>query len=288
MIRWLLLILGGALLGGIVHLATVIILPRTATQDAYARLAPIAPVNSVVALPPPTPEKAVMPFMDPAFASAICLYDLSQGPLKLTVPVSPAYTSVSFYTRNNVAYYAINDRAAGRRVIELDLMTRAQHEQVPEDEEVTAADRLIVDSPTPTGIIAIRAMAPEPGLMRVAQSAIAASKCATQQRSRRGRNVSKGSAGRSEARLPHPGRRQRAIAIDLGLQLIEHTLYFNGLRLRCRDDQALEREAIGCDPIGEALVNDLDHVRVLANSAFGVDPLFLVQPGHIGRLFCRF
>ena len=82
-----------------------------------------------------------------AFASAICLYDLSQGPLKLTVPVSPAYTSVSFYTRNNVAYYAINDRAAGRRVIELDLMTRAQHDQVPEDEEVTAADRLIVDFP---------------------------------------------------------------------------------------------------------------------------------------------
>ena len=48
MIRWLLLILGGALLGGIVHLATVIILPRTATQDAYARLTPIAPVNTVV------------------------------------------------------------------------------------------------------------------------------------------------------------------------------------------------------------------------------------------------
>ena len=39
MIRWLLLALGGALLGGIVHLATIIILPRTASQDAYARLA---------------------------------------------------------------------------------------------------------------------------------------------------------------------------------------------------------------------------------------------------------
>ena len=70
MIRWLLLIFGGALLGGIVHLATVIILPRTATQDAYARLTPIAPVNTVVTLPAPLPEKAVMPFMDPAFASA--------------------------------------------------------------------------------------------------------------------------------------------------------------------------------------------------------------------------
>ena len=180
-IRWLLLILGGVLLGGIVHLATVILLPRTATQDAYARLTPIAPVNTVVALPAPTPEKAIMPFMDPAFASAVCRYDLSQGPLKLRVPVSPAYTSVSFYTRNDVAYYAINDRAAGRRVIELDLMTPAQHEQVPEDEEITAADRLIVESPTVTGVIAIRAMAPEPGLMRAAQAAIAGARCGTAQ-----------------------------------------------------------------------------------------------------------
>ena len=180
MIRWLLLLLGGALLGGVVHLATVIILPRTATQDAYARLTPIAPVNTVVALPMPSPEKAVMPFMDPAFASAVCRYDLSEGPLKLTVPVSPAYTSVSFYTRYDVAYYAINDRAAGRRVIELDLMTAAQHEQVPEDEEITAADRLIVESPTPTGLIAIRAMAPEPGLMPAAQGAVAASRCMRQ------------------------------------------------------------------------------------------------------------
>jgi uncharacterized membrane protein len=180
MIRWLLLLLGGVLLGGVVHLATVIILPRTATQDAYARLTPIAPVNTVVALPLPSPEKAVMPFMDPAFASAVCRYDLSEGPLKLTVPVSPAYTSVSFYTRHDVAYYAINDRAAGRRIIELDLMTAAQHEQVPEDEEITAADRLIVESPTPTGVIAIRAMAPEPGLMPVALGAVAASRCVRQ------------------------------------------------------------------------------------------------------------
>lgn len=180
MIRWLLLIFGGALLGGIVHLATVIILPRTATQDAYARLTPIAPVNTVVTLPGPSPEKATMPFMDPAFASAVCRYDLSKGPLKLSVPVSPAYTSISFYTRYDVAYYAINDRAAGRRVVELDLMTAAQHEQVPEDEEITAADRLIVESPTLTGLIAIRAMAPEPGLMRAAQAAVAGSRCEVQ------------------------------------------------------------------------------------------------------------
>ena len=177
MIRLLLLAFGGVLLGGIVHLATIIVLPRTATQDANARLTPIAPVNSVAPLPAPTPEKAVMPLMDPAFAMSICRYDLSKGPMKLSVPVNPGYTSVSFYNDRAIAFYAINDRSAGRHAIELDLMTREQHAEMPENENITAADLLIVESPTLTGLIAIRALAPEPGLMPMAQRAVDAATC---------------------------------------------------------------------------------------------------------------
>jgi uncharacterized membrane protein len=149
MALWL---LGAVLLGGIVHLATVLLLPRLATQDAYARVSAIAPVNSVIAVPPPTPEKAVMPFMDPAFAVSVCRYDLSRGPLKFSVPISQAYTSVSFYTRSDVAYYAINDRAAG----------------------------LIVASPTTTGLIVIRALAPEMGWVPAARNALTAAQCRQQ------------------------------------------------------------------------------------------------------------
>jgi len=180
MIRWLLWLLGGLLLGGIVHLATVLLLPRSATQDAYTRLSATAPANSITSLPAPTSDEAVLPFMDPAFATAVCRYDLAAGPLKLRVPVSQAYTSVSFYTRSGIAYYAINDRAAGRRIIELDLMTSEQRAEVPEDEEVTAADRLIVESPTPIGLILIRTFGPEPGLMPMAHRALSAARCGTQ------------------------------------------------------------------------------------------------------------
>jgi uncharacterized membrane protein len=180
MIRLIFTIIAGVLLGGVVHLVSVLALPRIATQDAYSRLAPMTRINAVTPLPLADPNNAPMPFMDPAFATAICRYDLSTGPLKLTVPVSQAYTSVSFYTRNEVAYYAINDRSAGRKVIELDLMTEAQHSELPEDEEVTAADRLIIDSPTSTGLIVLKALAPEPGLMPQAQASLAASRCTVQ------------------------------------------------------------------------------------------------------------
>jgi uncharacterized membrane protein len=180
MIRLLLWVLGGTLLGGIVHLATVLILPNLASQDAYSRLAPIAPINAVAPLPPPSAQSSPIPFLDPAFAMAVCRYDLTDGPIKLSVPVSPAYTSVSFYTRSEVAYYAINDRAAGRRVIELDLMTGEQRGDLPGDEEVTAADRLIVESPTTTGLIIIKALAPEQGLLPAARGALAGARCQLQ------------------------------------------------------------------------------------------------------------
>ncbi len=65
----------------------------------------------------------------------------------------------------------------GRRIIELDLMTAEQRAQLPEDEEVTAADRLIVESPTATGLIVLRALAAEPGLMPNARAALAAAQC---------------------------------------------------------------------------------------------------------------
>ena len=180
MIRWLFWLLGGLLLGGIVHLGSVLLLPRTATQDAYTRLSASAPANSMVPMPAATPDEAVLPFMDPAFAFSVCRYDLAGGPLKLRVPVSQAYTAVSFYTRNGVAFYAINDRAAGRRTIELDLMTAQQHSDLPDDEEVTAADRLIVESPTATGLILVRALGPEPGLMPMARRALSGAQCRQQ------------------------------------------------------------------------------------------------------------
>jgi uncharacterized membrane protein len=180
MIRLVFTVIAGVVLGLVVHLVSVLALPRIATQDAYSRLTPMTKENAVTALPLADPNTSPMPFMDPAFAIAICRYDLADGALKLKVPVSQAYTSVSFYTRNEIAYYAINDRSAGKKVIELDLMTDAQHKALPEDEEVTAADRLIIDSPTATGLIVMKALAAEPGLMPQAQASLAAATCTTQ------------------------------------------------------------------------------------------------------------
>jgi len=51
---------------------------------------------------------------------------------------------------------------------------------LPDDEEVTAADRLIVESPSLTGLIVARALAPEPTLLTAAAAALRAAQCKPQ------------------------------------------------------------------------------------------------------------
>ncbi len=175
--RYALLVLIGLVLGGLVHLVSVLALPRLALDDAFARLARLGPANAVQLIPDPTPFAATLPRMDPAFASAACVYDLSAGPLRILVPPTPDYLSVSFYARHGLAYYAINDRASSRRTIELQLMTAAQRAALPEDEEITAADRLIIESPTEEGIVLIRAFVRERGEREAIRARLSEARC---------------------------------------------------------------------------------------------------------------
>ena len=49
--------------------------------------------------------------------------------------------------------------------------------QITEEENVTAADRLIIESPTQRGLIVLRALAAEPNLMVMARRALAGAQC---------------------------------------------------------------------------------------------------------------
>jgi uncharacterized membrane protein len=167
----------GLVLGVLAHLVSVLAMPRLALDDAFARLSQLGTANAVSMVPDPTPLGATLPRMDPAFASAVCVYDLSAGALRIHVPSAPYYLSVSFYTRHGLAYYAINDRTAGRRATDLLLMTPAQRAALPEDEEITAADRLIIESPSSEGIVLIRSFVPERGERELVRARLAEARC---------------------------------------------------------------------------------------------------------------
>ncbi|MFG1298321.1 DUF1254 domain-containing protein [Xanthobacter sp. V3C-3] len=163
-------------LGAIAHIVSILAMPALAERNAYARLSERMESNTMTLLPDPTPQQQPLPMMDPAFISAVCLYDLAQGALKVRVPATSDYTSVSFYTADGLAFYALSDQAAGK-VIELDLMTPSQKAALPEDEEITAADRLVIESPALEGIVAVRAFVRERGMRDLVRRQLEAAAC---------------------------------------------------------------------------------------------------------------
>lgn len=170
-------ILAGLVLGGLVHILSIFALPQLAQNDAYARLASLAKVNEVVQVPDPTPFESLLPRLDPAFVFAACVYDLTRGPLAVSVPTTQDMTSVAFYTRQGRVFYSLNDRAAARRSIDLQLMTAPQRALLAGGEDVTAADRLIIESPAEQGIVFIRGFVREPGARSAVRAVLNGARC---------------------------------------------------------------------------------------------------------------
>ena len=177
MTRFLLPILGGLVLGGLVHIVSIFALPQLAQNDAYARLERLGRTNEIVQIPDPTPFESLLPRLDPAFVFAACVFDLSHGPLAISVPTTPDLTSVAFYTRRGRVFYSLNDRAAARRSIDLQLMTPEQRALLPRDEDLTAADRLIIESSAIQGIVFVRAFVREEGARQNVRQQLTNAKC---------------------------------------------------------------------------------------------------------------
>lgn len=177
MTRLLLPVLAGLVLGGLVHIISIFALPQLAQNDAYARLSGLGKTNEIVQVADPTPFDSLLPRLDPGFVFAACIFDLSRGPLSISVPTTPDLTSVAFYTRQGRVFYSLNDRAAARRSIDLQLMTGPQRALLSRDEDVTAADLLVIESPATQGIVFIRAFVREEGARRNVRELLAAAKC---------------------------------------------------------------------------------------------------------------
>ncbi|MDP3548175.1 MAG: DUF1254 domain-containing protein [Phreatobacter sp.] len=164
-------VVAGLLLGVAVHILSVFALPRLAPQDARSRLADVTIVNRVTTLS--GRSEVVLPLADPAFETAVCRFDLTAGALHVRAPVTPHYTAIALYTSTGIAFGAINDRAATRRTLDLFVVTQAQRRELSTDEEDTAADNLILVSPTVEGFVLIRALAVQPSLAPIVREQLA-------------------------------------------------------------------------------------------------------------------
>ena len=175
-------VLGAAMIAALVHIAAILIIPLYATRDAFARLKPLGPINATVLLEQPGPRARLLPFRDPAVASAFCRFDLTRGPLRVRAPVDDSdFASLSFHSRRGGIFYAITDRAATHGALEALVVTEGQLRALQaRDDEDTPVQDLRVVSTAAEGFVMIRAFSEQPSLYPRAESEARALTCATE------------------------------------------------------------------------------------------------------------
>lgn len=161
---FVLYVLGVVFVAGVVHFVSVLAMPELAPHDAYARLSALAKPGKMTLLPRALPGHEITPFEDPALAQAVCLYDLSNGPLHLHAELEDGgLLTLSFRTPSGRIFYSMTDQAALHGEIEVRIMTQPQLEAVEEnDDEEEPLQELRLVAPSMKGFVLVNALAAFP------------------------------------------------------------------------------------------------------------------------------
>lgn len=175
-------LLGILFVAGIVHIVAVLILPRLASKDAFARVQEWAVVNELIMAPASTwPEKAP-PFLDPSLQIAVCMFDVSQGPVRIAATVDGEHLlSMAFQSRTGQIFHSLTDRAALRDKIDVVLLQKDDLEALEaNDTDEETPNELRLTPPTKTGLVIVRALAETPGGREAAQAQLRKVRCAAE------------------------------------------------------------------------------------------------------------
>lgn len=172
--------LGVLFVAALVHIIAILALPELAPNDAYARLSTLAKTGRPALLPRPLPGHALTPFEDPALAQAVCLFDLSHGPLHVHADVDhEGLLSLSFRSRTGRIFYAVTDRGAVHGKIDVRVVTAAQLEALQEqDDEDNPPQELRLVAPQMKGFVLINALAAFPSERAAAEARALSIDCA--------------------------------------------------------------------------------------------------------------
>lgn len=160
MIRTLLWLVGGLLLGGIIHIATILTLPLLAEETTWTRMAAFEAQNRIVVLPPVEAGQPNPLQLDPELSYGICQVDLSQGPAYLSGVLPDAFWSVALYNEAGVVTYSTTNRDGIGQTVELGIFNAAQTRLLAQQQIDIAEGLLVVESRSDKLFALVRLSAP--------------------------------------------------------------------------------------------------------------------------------
>lgn len=147
---------------GLTHLSAVLVLPGRSHASAYAALATALKGTTLKTM---AGEKQPAAFTDPAFPNAACLYDLRDGPVSMSLAVTPdQFVTLSVHDRHGRLLAGLTSRSArnGRLGLTIIASNAAPLRRSSETTSDSGISDIRVEATEPLGFVLAEVLATEP------------------------------------------------------------------------------------------------------------------------------
>ncbi|MEM5473450.1 DUF1254 domain-containing protein [Hoeflea sp. AS60] len=161
-----------------IHIVIILALPMWTGKDAWTRVQALGEMNRFYSLAN-EPNITGLYNENPYIRSAVCRFDITDGPVRIIASGDVPIWSVSAYGVSSNETYSMNDRSAIGTGVDIALVTPAQMLQMRRIMPRALERAVLVELSEPQGYVALRAVAPTPSQKPAARAFLANAVCAS-------------------------------------------------------------------------------------------------------------
>lgn len=167
-------LIGAALL----HLVIVLLLPDFSERDAYTRVLGEGEIHRFYRLGERA-DRAGLSKDDPFVEVAVCAFDVSEGPVRLTAPNNGVpFWSLAVYDQSSNEVFSINDRTSAGGVLDVVIATPVQLTTLRKSLPPPIEQSILVETNQAEGYVVLRSLAPQQSFADIASAFLSQATCA--------------------------------------------------------------------------------------------------------------
>jgi len=159
-----------------IHIVIILALPMWTGKDAWTRVEALGDANRFYSLAN-EPNITSLYNEDPSIRSAVCHFDISNGPVRILASGDVPIWTVAAYDTASDETYSMNDRSAIGTGVNIAFVTPAQMLQMRRFMPRALERAVLVELSQPQGYVVLRAIAPTPSQRPAAREFLADASC---------------------------------------------------------------------------------------------------------------
>ncbi len=175
--RIIYLVICGIVLGGIIHIASILMIPALGSKDAARKIIRSSPELSFTKIDSGSPLQLAA--TDPFFEMAVCRFSLDENGILVSGAQTPIFWSASVYDARGQVLYSLNDRTAIANRLQLLIVSPIQMAAIRQIQPDELETSIIVETSERDGFVLLRALVRDRGVTSEADAFMESAKCET-------------------------------------------------------------------------------------------------------------